>query len=208
MLSPQQVVDCSGQLGCQGGSLKASFGYMTGGVCAEAAYPYTASVGACKAAACAKVATVKSATGVKANSQAALEAALRQQPVTVAVAASTSAWQLYSSGVLNDPTCGSALDHAVLLVGIDSAAVGGDFWRLRNQWGVGWVRGWERAALAPRERVRERASERASACRARLTQSPIPSLQGEAGHIRLARGASTGPSGQCGVLSDSVVPNV
>jgi hypothetical protein len=142
---------------------------MAGGVCAESAYPYLGAVGTCKAAACAKVATVKSYTGVTANSQPALEAALRQQPVTVAVAAGTSAWQLYASGVLGSAACGSALDHAVLLVGFDTAAVGGDFWRLKNQWGTTW---------------------------------------GEAGYIRLARGPGTGPSGQCGVLADGVVPNV
>jgi len=101
-----------------------------GGVCAETAYPYLGAAGACAAARCTKVATVKSYGFVAANSQAAMQTAVRQQPITVAVAAGSSSWQLYASGVMN--ACGSTgLDHAVLLTGFDSDAAAGDFWRLK-----------------------------------------------------------------------------
>jgi C1A family cysteine protease len=137
VLSTQQVVDCSAQSGCLGGGLAPSYSYMkSAGICAETAYPYTAAVHACAASLCAKVATISGFNYVTSSSRVAMEAAVRQQPIAVAVAAGSSAWQLYASGVMN--VCGSTtLDHAVLLTGYDSEE-GIDFWRLKNQWGSRW----------------------------------------------------------------------
>lgn len=141
-LSAQQVLDCSGpqgNQGCGGGGLGSSFSYMTnaGGLCADAAYPYTGAQTSCRDSSCTKVAQVKSTGFVAPGSQTALEAAVRQGPVTVAVAAGTTVWQLYKSGIIN--VCDSALDHAVLLVGYDVDKVTGvPYYRLKNQWGGSW----------------------------------------------------------------------
>ncbi len=89
-------------------------------------------------------------------------------PVVVAVAAGNSIWQLYRSGVVTS-ACGTALDHAVLLVGFgtDAGAGGAPYWRIKNSWGTGW---------------------------------------GEAGYMRLGRGAAYGSAGQCGIQSQPTYP--
>jgi len=64
--------------------------------------------------------------------------AVAQQPVSVAVAAGNSAWQLYRSGVMNNARCGQNLDHAVLAVGYGTTDAGVDYWIIKNSWGTSW----------------------------------------------------------------------
>jgi len=45
---------------------------------------------------------------------------LNVQPVSIAVAASGSVFRLYNSGIVNSSSCGTNVDHAVLLVGYGS----------------------------------------------------------------------------------------
>ena len=49
--------------------------------------------------------------------------ALNQQPVSIAIEADQPCFQFYSGGILNDPSCGDNLDHAVLTVGYASKCV-------------------------------------------------------------------------------------
>lgn len=65
----------------------------------------------------------------------ALEAAVAQQPVSVAIEADQAVFQHYTSGVLTDDACGSTLDHGVLAVGygVDN---GQAYWKLKNSWGT------------------------------------------------------------------------
>jgi len=66
----------------------------------------------------------------------ALKAALEIQPVSVAIQANQRSFQAYKSGVF-DGTCGTSLDHAVLLVGYGSEA-GKDYWIMKNSWNTVW----------------------------------------------------------------------
>jgi len=137
-LSMQMCLDCSQQSGCNGGGITPVFSWARGvGMCASAAYPYVGQQGTCRQ--CARVIPpIAGYQNVAASNDAAMALALASGPVTVAVQASTSSWQLYKSGVLAS-ACGTALDHAVLVVGTGTdAATGIDYWLIKNSWGSSW----------------------------------------------------------------------
>lgn len=144
-LSEQQVVDCSGvagNQGCNGGMMDNVFEYLVenNGQCSGASYPYTAVENPeCRAASCTIAARITGYVDVPSYDRTALEAALRQQPVTVAISASLQSFQFYRSGVYNDAACmTSDLDHGVLLVGYGVDTAAGPFWKIKNSWGPFW----------------------------------------------------------------------
>lgn len=67
----------------------------------------------------------------------ALVASAARQPVSVAVQASSFAFQHYKGGVLTGES-GTKIDHGVLLVGYGKDEFGGDFWKIKNSWGPYW----------------------------------------------------------------------
>jgi len=139
-LSEQQLVDCSssyGNEGCNGGLMDQAFEYIiaNGGLCTEQAYPYTAQDGTCRTT-CTKTVTIGKYTDVTANSEDALQAAVAQQPVSVAVDAAGLDWQFYSGGVVTD-ACGTQLDHGVLAAGYGTTS-GAAYWYVKNSWGADW----------------------------------------------------------------------
>lgn len=72
-----------------------------------------------------------------AQTENALEAAVAQQPVSVAIEADQAVFQHYTSGVLTNDACGSQLDHGVLAVGYGTLN-GQKYWRVKNSWGSTW----------------------------------------------------------------------
>merc|ERR1712054_528456 len=69
--------------------------------------------------------------------ETALKAAVSKQPVSVAIEADKSAFQLYKGGVLDNKKCGKQLDHGVLVVGYGTDG-GKDYWKVKNSWGTSW----------------------------------------------------------------------
>jgi len=133
--SPQQLVDCSssyGNQGCGGGTMVATYQYTAkNGIELQSAYPYQARVGSCRRSA-SKIAYQNKAYKSVSNSYTQLQTAVTAQPVTVAVEADQSVFQLYNSGVISS-RCGTNLDHAITAVGFTSS-----YWIVKNQWGTSW----------------------------------------------------------------------
>merc|ERR1719152_1035476 len=148
-LSEQQLVDCSraeGDKGCFGGLMDNAFEYVikNKGIDTEADYAYTAQGGTCNAAKEKNHAvTISSYKDVPTNSEDQLKAAVAQQPVSVAIEADQPSFQFYKKGVFSG-TCGTNLDHGVLVVGYGSETSGiikkttQDYWLVKNSWGASW----------------------------------------------------------------------
>ena len=118
--------------------------FVLGGLTTESAYPYTSGKtgvnGNCVTTGYSNDANVapQSFTDVATGSVTALQSAVSQQPVSIAIQANQAAFQSYKSGVLTG-RCGTRLDHGVLLVGYGTDATTGlDFWKVKNSWGTSW----------------------------------------------------------------------
>ena len=68
----------------------------------------------------------------------ALLAAVAQQPVSVAVAATTSTFVYYRGGVISSTACGTSLNHGVTVIGYGTDSALGDYWLVKNSWGTWW----------------------------------------------------------------------
>ena len=144
-LSEQELVDCAtgvsyGSHGCNGGQMEGAFKFIIeNGQCSLSSYPYTSGTtktgGSCQK--CSAVAHISSCSDVKPNDQISLKAAVAQQPVAVAIEADTRYFQSYSSGVLTSTSCGTTLDHGVLVVGYGTEN-GIDYYLVKNSWGTTW----------------------------------------------------------------------
>jgi len=130
-LSEQQLVDCSGKYGnhgCNGGWPEWGVHYFVDhGAASESEYPYKAKNQKCaQDGGSFKVSAYKQTAKGDCND---LREKLQAQPISVTVDARN--WSSYRSGVLK--TCGTGIDHAVLLVGW----VDGN-WKIKNSWGSSW----------------------------------------------------------------------
>ena len=105
------------------------------GICSEDDYEYTGTDGTCKKT-CTNQASISGYTDVIAKSEDDLMNKLLLNPVSIAIDASGSGFQFYSSGVYQK-RCGSQLDHGVLLVGYGTDS-GDDYWKIKNSWGASW----------------------------------------------------------------------
>jgi len=143
-LSEQNLVDCStsqGNTGCDGGLMTDAMTYIitNGGIDTEISYPYTAEDGTCAFNAKNVGATLKNFTNIPTGSESDLQQSVSLGPTSVAIDASQSSFQFYSSGVYYDAACSSqSLDHGVLAVGWGTDPTGGDYWLVKNSWGEVW----------------------------------------------------------------------
>ncbi|KAJ3707847.1 hypothetical protein LUZ61_011552 [Rhynchospora tenuis] len=144
-LSEQELVDCDTSCsGCNGGYMDYAFQWViwNGGITTESDYPYTSgSTG--KAGTCNYPKTYDYAVSllsyqdVTTYCESCLKNAVANQPVSVAIEASGSAFQFYKSGIFTGP-CGTNLDHGVLVVGYGPRSTGTAYWIVKNSWGTSW----------------------------------------------------------------------
>jgi C1A family cysteine protease len=140
-LSEQQLVDCSaaqGNEGCNGGWMDQAFTYAeTEALEGESTYPYIAVDSSCQFDPSQGLVKVTSFVDVAPNNPQQLKNAVNLGPVSVAIQADQYVFQAYQSGILNDPACGTELDHAVVIVGFGEEQ-GQQYWIVRNSWGPAW----------------------------------------------------------------------
>jgi C1A family cysteine protease len=147
--SEQQLVDCDyiraggTSLGCNGGDMKSAMEWIgkNNGLCTEQSYPYvsgdTKTNGPCqKSCNVVSGSDIISTVSVSSNSDNSMMNALSKQPVSVAIEADQPVFQLYKSGVFTG-SCGTNLDHGVLLVGYGSMN-GVEYYIMKNSWGPEW----------------------------------------------------------------------
>ncbi|XP_072546255.1 cathepsin L-like peptidase [Salminus brasiliensis] len=146
-LSKQQLLDCSwfyGNHGCAGGSMEYAFEYVSHSesLQSEATYPYEANDGMCRYNPLNGSATCSGFEELPSGDENILQEAVAViGPISAAIDTSRHTFQLYSSGVYDDPYCGSRaddLDHAVLIVGYGTDKRGEDYWMVKNSWGLNW----------------------------------------------------------------------
>jgi cathepsin L len=147
-LSEQNLIDCStsyGNDGCNGGLMDQAFQYIiaNNGIDTESSYPYTATgPNTCQFSTTNVGATITGYQDIPSGSESALQNAIVNQPISVAIDASQQSFQLYTSGVYYAPGCSSSnLDHGVLAVGFGSASSSTsnpDYYIVKNSWGTQW----------------------------------------------------------------------
>jgi KDEL-tailed cysteine endopeptidase len=147
--SEQQLVDCDTRrnggkdMGCNGGLMDSAFSWINhnDGLCIESDYPYTSgdtkTSGTCQTT-CTNdpKSSIKTFVDVKPSSDNDMMIALSKQPVSIAIEADQSEFQLYQSGVFTGK-CGTGLDHGVLTVGYGSLS-GQDYYLVKNSWSSTW----------------------------------------------------------------------
>ena len=138
-LSEQQIIDCSGQKGCQSGWMGPVYNYIAqnGGIESEDSYPYWANDnGECQF-------NYKFAVTTDTGYQQLLACEINLKnavatigPLSAAIFMADSFYH-YSGGIYNEPYCIGDFDHAVLVVGFGSDK-GNDYWLVKNSWGTDW----------------------------------------------------------------------
>ena len=134
--SEQELIDCIRLEGCNGGEMEDAFKYVENNpLCTDSEEPYEATDDECVR--CNEGIKIDECISVPSGNQTALKMAVSRGPVSVAIEADTFIFQEYSGGIINSASCGTNLDHGVLVVGYGEEK-GLPFWIVKNSWGVDW----------------------------------------------------------------------
>jgi cathepsin L len=146
VLSEQNLVDCdANDAGCDGGLPSIAYEWViihqAGQFSLSSDYPYAARDQSCQfgdhAPASQIVGYISTLEGDESDLQVQLAGT---GPVAAGIDASWTSFQLYQSGVYDEPRCGNGeddLDHGIVVIGYGTDAAT-PFWIVRNSWGTGW----------------------------------------------------------------------
>ena len=147
LFSAQNLVDCVTTCsGCNGGLMTEAYDYVMqnqgGQFCRDDSYPYTAVEGTCKYSDAEKVGRILRYINIEEGNEDDLCDKVKDiGPVAVAIDASNWSFQMYSSGIYDEPSCSPTnLDHGVLLVGYGIEGTT-SYWIVENSWGTSWGEG-------------------------------------------------------------------
>ena len=137
----QELVDCVRQCnGCNGGLANYAYDWLVKSLfCTEQSYPYKAVDQRCKFNPDNVGATVTGHVDIPSGNEEALTNAIASVgPISVAIDASNWSFQLYKSGVYDEPNCStSLLDHGVTAVGYGVDG-GKKMFIVKNSWNTSW----------------------------------------------------------------------
>jgi cathepsin L len=149
-LSFQDLIDCDYyDFGCSGGSVGSALqfaidgqgGWFTDG----ALYPWAGQEGECKwDPATMQTVQISAAAAVRTGDEGdLLQAVCSFGPVAVEVDGSSWSFQLYTSGIYDNPQCSTSdINTGLLAIGYGTEA-GVDYWLCQNNWGTDWgIRGY------------------------------------------------------------------
>ena len=137
------MVDCAGLYyyndGCNGGWTDEAIQYaQDAGMVEDRYYPYQAEDEFCIYDPYMTVLKPNGHVYVNPNNAKALKTAIADGPVSVGVDADSGVFQFYTSGILNSPSCGTDIDHAIVAVGYGVDPNKGEYYIVRNSWGSSW----------------------------------------------------------------------
>ena len=144
--SEQNLVDCATIVdfcyGCEGGFMYGAFDHVIKrqkhNLVLESDYPYTGVEDDCRYDDLPHTGTISSYVNIEEGSEDDLEAKVQIGPVAVAIDASNWSFQLYTSGIYDEPNCiSSKLNHGVGCIGYGSEN-DVKYWIVRNSWGAAW----------------------------------------------------------------------
>jgi len=140
ILSAQQIEACTHYIlpwvgGCNGGKPENAFTYSEVGVVTEEDYPYfSGSIG--RTGSCnvdLSMAKVKTTDFTNVGTDEATIAAYVATTGPLTMLVDASEWSSYTGGIVS--SCGTNLDHAVQVVGVNEEE---GYWKVRNSWGTSW----------------------------------------------------------------------
>nr|GLL30379.1 ervatamin-B-like [Ipomoea trifida] len=145
-LSEQQLIDCDVKnYGCDGGNVDEAFRYIIGnggGVAAESNYTYDGVQHSCDTKRIGNPPATITGYQQAYPDEIALQSAVTDQPVSVAITIDAQLFRQYAGGVFTGYNgggdCGSEGSHAVTIIGYGTSDEGKDYWLVKNSWGTDW----------------------------------------------------------------------
>ena len=141
-LSEQQLVDCDkSDNGCSGGIMQSAYVYLEKhNSCTESQYPYDAQTESCHKKRCINGPRVSLYCTAQKGEEYMKALLFTKGPIAVAIDASSEFFRFYGSGIITADSCGTSLDHGVLVVGY-GIEKNNPYWIIKNSWGTTWGEG-------------------------------------------------------------------